>query len=215
MKNKDWFTIKQIKQNIWAICEFKHPEKVISYLIVGKDRALLFDTGLGIGDIKQEIIKITNKPIIVLNSHFHYDHIGGNNKFKDKPNKITSRKEIKNEFHLNPFKFSLLKTPGHTRDSIVLYEKNLKYLFSGDTFYPGAIYLFLPDSSFKDYKKTISKLCKLDKKTTIFPAHNGFKCSIKDVQATWNQIKLLKDEKSIKKIKINSKISLLLDNVVM
>jgi glyoxylase-like metal-dependent hydrolase (beta-lactamase superfamily II) len=47
-------------------------------LIIGKDKCLLFDSGLGIGNIKEVIFSLTNLPVVVLNSHTHYDHIGGN-----------------------------------------------------------------------------------------------------------------------------------------
>jgi glyoxylase-like metal-dependent hydrolase (beta-lactamase superfamily II) len=57
-------------------------EEVISYLIVGKQRALLFDTGMGMSDIKKLTAELTRLPIIVLNSHTHDDHVGGNWQFK-------------------------------------------------------------------------------------------------------------------------------------
>jgi len=48
---KKWFTVKEILPNLWGIAEFGHSEKVISYLCIGKEKALLFDSGMGIGDI--------------------------------------------------------------------------------------------------------------------------------------------------------------------
>jgi len=43
---------------------------------------LLFDTGLGIGDMKRVVEQLTDLEIVVLNSHTHYDHIGGNHQFE-------------------------------------------------------------------------------------------------------------------------------------
>src|SRR3989344_7185679 len=108
MKNS-WFTVKQINENIWGVGEFKHFEEVISYLIIGQKKALLFDTGLGIKNIKEEILKITNLPIVVINSHNHFDHVGGNKLF----NKILnpSKQRI---IELNPFSFEIIHTPGHS-----------------------------------------------------------------------------------------------------
>jgi glyoxylase-like metal-dependent hydrolase (beta-lactamase superfamily II) len=76
-----WFEVYKPAPNVFAIYEPHQSEEVISYLIVGKKRALLFDTGMGISDIKKVTAELTNVPIIVLNSHTHNDHVGGNWQF--------------------------------------------------------------------------------------------------------------------------------------
>jgi glyoxylase-like metal-dependent hydrolase (beta-lactamase superfamily II) len=73
-----WYDIYRVSNNTFAILEPRHCEEVISYLITGNDRAVLFDSGMGIADIRAEVERLTNLPIIVVNSHSHYDHIGGN-----------------------------------------------------------------------------------------------------------------------------------------
>lgn len=177
-----WFTIKKINKYVWGIGEFKHFEEVISYLVLGKNKALLFDTGLGIKNIKKEVIKITNLPITVVNSHNHFDHVGGNKFFK-KILLINSLESIK----VDPFEFKVIKTPGHSPDSICLYEKSKKWLFSGDTLYPGPIYLHLKESSLINYKKSLSKLIEL-KILKIFPAHNNFSFSKKNIKKIYELI---------------------------
>lgn len=77
----DWFEVYRIEDGIFAIYEPGQFEEVISYLILGEDRALLFDTGLGIGDIAAVVGRLTSLPVTVLNSHTHYDHVGGNHQF--------------------------------------------------------------------------------------------------------------------------------------
>lgn len=77
----DWFEVYQVQDSIFAIYEPFQWQEVISYLVIGKDFALLFDSGNGIGDIKSVVAKITALPIRVLNSHSHYDHVGGNAEF--------------------------------------------------------------------------------------------------------------------------------------
>jgi len=52
-------------------------------LVVGKNRALLVDTGMGIGDAKKAIQKITDLPLWVVNTHGHIDHIAGNYQFSE------------------------------------------------------------------------------------------------------------------------------------
>ncbi len=79
----DWFEIYQVFPNVYAIYEPGQFEEVISFLIIGDDKALLFDTGLGIAKLQPVIARLTDHEIIVLNSHGHYDHIGGNHEFAD------------------------------------------------------------------------------------------------------------------------------------
>lgn len=77
-----WFEVYQIIDGIFAIYEPGQFEEVISFLIAGEDMALLFDTGLGIGDIRDVVEQLTDLDVVVLNSHTHYDHIGGNHQFE-------------------------------------------------------------------------------------------------------------------------------------
>lgn len=72
---------------------------------------------------------------------------------------------------LGGYKLEVIHTPGHTKDSLCLYEPHRKWLFSGDTIYHGPIYLQFEDSSVADYEASIKKLCGYDVHT-IFPGHN-------------------------------------------
>ena len=54
-----------------------------AYLIVGDEKALLIDTGYGFGNLRKEVEKITQKPLIVVNSHLHADHCLGNSQFEE------------------------------------------------------------------------------------------------------------------------------------
>ena len=78
-----WFTIEKIDEVTYAISEYGHWEKVHSYLLIGKAAALLIDTGLGIDNIKREVDKLTDLPIIVVTTHVHWDHIGGHALFNN------------------------------------------------------------------------------------------------------------------------------------
>ena len=53
------------------------PLDVYFYLIVGNDKALLFDTGFGAGDIPETVGKLTDKPLTVVLGHGHLDHANG------------------------------------------------------------------------------------------------------------------------------------------
>jgi glyoxylase-like metal-dependent hydrolase (beta-lactamase superfamily II) len=76
-----WFEVNTLAQDLHAILEPNHAEEVISYLIVGGERAVLLDTGMGIGNIHHLVREITDKPITVVNSHYHWDHVGDNHRF--------------------------------------------------------------------------------------------------------------------------------------
>src|SRR5262245_9489151 len=76
-----WFEVYRIRPGVFAIYEPHQFEEVISYLIVGEKQALLFDTGMGIGNIKMVVQRLTQLPVSVLNSHTHNDHIGDNWRF--------------------------------------------------------------------------------------------------------------------------------------
>lgn len=79
--SNDWFEVYAMDDDIWAIYEPFQWQEVISYLIVGEDSALLFDSGNGLADIRAIVTRLTDKPIAVLNSHSHIDHVGGNYQF--------------------------------------------------------------------------------------------------------------------------------------
>lgn len=82
-EDERWFEVYRIRDGVFAIYEPHQFEEVISYLIVGQRRALLFDTGMGIGKISALVAKLTPLPVIVLNSHTHFDHTGGNAEFSE------------------------------------------------------------------------------------------------------------------------------------
>ena len=52
------------------------------HLIVGQERALLIDTAFGIGDLRSLVETLTDKPVDVVNTHFHGDHSAGNGQFE-------------------------------------------------------------------------------------------------------------------------------------
>ncbi len=81
--NQGWFQVTAPAPGVYAIAEPLHDEHVLSYLVLGDQRAALIDTGMGIGDIAAVVRELTALPVIVLDSHSHFDHIGGNWQFAD------------------------------------------------------------------------------------------------------------------------------------
>jgi len=81
LPDEPWFEVYKVAPGTFAIYEPHQSEEVISYLIAGQKQAVLFDTGMGIGDIKKIVSRLTSLPVVVLNSHTHDDHVGGNWQF--------------------------------------------------------------------------------------------------------------------------------------
>lgn len=86
-----WYEVIKLKNNLYIIRERLdlidprwHTTYINMYLIIGARSALLFDTGCGLFPIKpiiEDIIK--NKELLIVNSHYHFDHIGGNAEFSE------------------------------------------------------------------------------------------------------------------------------------
>jgi glyoxylase-like metal-dependent hydrolase (beta-lactamase superfamily II) len=216
--DSNWFEVYRVRPGVFAIYEPHQYEEVISYLLMGSKRALLFDTGLGIGDMRKIVTQLTSLPVTVLNSHTHFDHIGDNWQFPDiigldtpftHQNEAGATHEqlldvviperfcgspppgFKAENHSIPaFKIShfvkdgdvidlgdrqleVMQTPGHTPDALCLLDRKNKLLFTGDTFYAGAIFLYVPETSVADYQRSVEKLVKLVPQIDlVLPSHN-------------------------------------------
>ncbi|MGC2526847.1 MAG: MBL fold metallo-hydrolase [Candidatus Acidiferrum sp.] len=219
LPHEPWFEVYKVASGVFAIYEPHQAEETISYLIVGTKQALLFDTGMGIGDIHKVVRQLTSRPVVVLNSHTHNDHVGGNWQFSfifgmdtafTRANAKGSRDDAQAELApgmicgelprgFNPktyatktwhvslwvhdgFKISLghdhdveiIATPGHTPDSISLLDHSNGLLFTGDTYYPGPIWLFRPETDLDAYVASVKKLAALAPQVKlVLGAHNA------------------------------------------
>jgi glyoxylase-like metal-dependent hydrolase (beta-lactamase superfamily II) len=147
--------------------------------MVGDKKALFFYAGMGISNIRNVVEELTKFPVIVLNSHTHNDHVGGNWQFDTvysmdtdfsrqnaKGSSVDAQAEIASgeicgelpqgfdakSYRTKPWAISryihdgdklelgertieIISTPGHTPDSICLYDAVNHLLFTGDTYY--------------------------------------------------------------------------------
>jgi len=71
----------QAKEGTWFI-GFMNGSQYM-YLLEGEEKALLVDTGYAVGNLKKFVRKLTDKPLVVVNTHFHPDHSGGNGEFEE------------------------------------------------------------------------------------------------------------------------------------
>lgn len=70
-----WFDVYKLCGDTYAIYEPNQFEEAISYLVLGSKRAVLIDTGTGIGNIREVVEKLTRLPVSVVLTHEHYDHV--------------------------------------------------------------------------------------------------------------------------------------------
>lgn len=76
----EWFHVRELAPGVHVIAE---PGHVNSYLVEGSDTAVLVDTGLGIANIRRVAEGLSGQPLQVINTHYHFDHSGGNRLFNE------------------------------------------------------------------------------------------------------------------------------------
>lgn len=79
----DWFEVYRVEDGVYCIYEPGNFQEVISYLTLGTQRALLQDTGMGMGDMAALVRRLTPLPVTAVNTHCHFDHVGRNWQFAD------------------------------------------------------------------------------------------------------------------------------------
>ena len=151
------------------------------YLLFGKDRALLIDTGAGGLKVRPTIDRLIgewqakhgNRPIhlVVAHSHSHGDHHAGDAEFRDRPDTDVvglKPEEVAAYFHIARWpdeiaRFDLggrtldiIPTPGHEPAHIMVYDARTRLLFSGDMIYPGRLYVPVP--KFGEFHASVDRL---------------------------------------------------------
>ena len=81
--SQDWFEVYEIAPNLLVFHEPRHYEATIVSLMIGEQRAALIDSGCGIGNLREAVEEVTDKPVIVINTHTHLDHLGSNRQFDE------------------------------------------------------------------------------------------------------------------------------------
>lgn len=160
------------------------------YLFIGDEAALLIDTGaksdlsFPLYDLISEILeKRTNHPdnrlpLKVIHSHGHGDHKANDFQFLNKPGielvsadlsaliKFFDGKNWPNEtmrYNLGHRELALIPIPGHDQISIAVYDSKTKWLLTGDTIYPGRLYV----RDWSAFKSSIDRLINFCEHTTV------------------------------------------------
>jgi hydroxyacylglutathione hydrolase len=222
----DYFAVEDLGEGTFAIGEPRYYQQNYSYLIVGENRAVLFDSGSGTRDISSVVERLTKLPVTVIVSHLHFDHLGGIVPFEhvamiDLPE---TRADVSGSsftpkryeymglvdsraapsfrvrewlkpgaiIDLGGRSLKVLSTPGHTPESVALFDAQNKRLFSGDFIYPTTLYAFLPGASLAAYQTTAKMLLEiLPADAVLWTAH----CCRKNegVSAPWLSMQDLRD----------------------
>ena len=75
------YPMLQFKKDTWEIDEF---ECASVFVLVGREKAMVIDAGIGIGDLIGAIrMTITDKPLVIVATHGHGDHTGGMGNFDE------------------------------------------------------------------------------------------------------------------------------------
>ena len=156
--NADLFILRQ------AACTSY--EKPFLYLLFGHDRALLLDTGAGGIDVATVVDTLTRAwlarhsraslDLVVAHSHAHSDHVAGDSQFVGRARTTVVGRDtasVRAFFGVGQWPTDLgvidlgarvvdvIPIPGHQPASIALYDRRTGILLTGDTFYPGRLYV--------------------------------------------------------------------------
>ncbi|SFK49736.1 Glyoxylase, beta-lactamase superfamily II [Sphingomonas sp. NFR04] len=169
----DTFVIRQsVKTNF---------EAPFLYLIFGRERVLLLDTGAGGLKIRPTVDRLVAAwqakhggraiRLVVAHSHSHGDHHAGDDEFRNRPDTdVVGLKptEVAAFFHFTDWPrdvahfdlggrtLDVLATPGHQPAHIMVYDARTRLLFSGDMLYPGRLYV--PLNHFDDFRASAERL---------------------------------------------------------
>ena len=141
------------------------------YIVSIENECLIIDPG---DEIDKIINKIGNlKPVGIIITHYHFDHIGALNELIKKYNiKVYDYKLDEKEYSINNFKFKVIHTKGHDNTCITIYFEKEKIMFVGDFIFKDSIgRVDLDNSDEFDMFKSINKIKKYPNDITLYPGH--------------------------------------------
>ena len=134
------------------------------YIVSSNNKAIIIDPA----DNYEQIINFCKKyeVIEIIVTHHHLDHIGALKEIE----KYYNLKH--NDFSKKTLNYEIIKTPGHTDDSISIFFPDEKIVFSGDLIFCHAIGRYdFPNSNYENLKESLNIISKLPINTIIYPGH--------------------------------------------
>lgn len=181
------YQISNLSPGLWAIWD----EGITLYLIAGRDRAVLLDSGFGsFHGLRRRCEALCGLPVDLIHTHAHGDHTGGDGEWSEACLHPADwgdyRRDRGEAMILHPLEegmalelggrtLEVLHVPGHTRGSVALLDRANRLLFSGDTVMAQPVFLFTPSSSPADYRSSLERLRALSEDyDTVYPCHERF-----------------------------------------
>jgi glyoxylase-like metal-dependent hydrolase (beta-lactamase superfamily II) len=205
MLEDGWYQVEALDEATFAIGEPRYHQQNWSYLLVGTDRSLLFDTGSYFGDITGVVARRAKGRLTALPSHMHYDHLGnvtrfaevalpdlpvlracavedgmtpsgtlflGHHEDREAPSfPVAEWLPVGAEIDLGGRVLRLIHTPGHSPDSVSLWEPGLRRLYAADFLYRGPLYAQTPGAALADYLTAARAVAGLVGEAAIYGAH--------------------------------------------
>lgn len=142
------------------------------YIIGIDNECLIIDPGDDYNKIVREIGDL--KPIGIVVTHYHFDHVGALEEVKNRYNipiyDINNLEE--KEYTIGNFKFEVIYTKGHHNTCITIYFKEEKKMFVGDFMFKGGIgRTDLEDADEDEMIKSLNKIKKYPDDIIIYPGH--------------------------------------------
>jgi glyoxylase-like metal-dependent hydrolase (beta-lactamase superfamily II) len=212
-----WFHVFSIDDRTYAISEPKYWQENVSYLLIGTQRALLFDTGPGLYSIRAAVSALTPLPIMVIPSHLHFDHVGDLGEFEDVRllDKPVYRAQVHDGYFVEPplqymlrtsFKYrvhgwikdgelldlggrsvQVISTPGHTKDSVSLIEAGRRRMYTGDLVNRAIVLCAVPGSDIGDLLGSLHRLLRAVPEGSVAYEAHA------EPPLTWAELTLLRD----------------------
>ncbi len=133
------------------------------YILVKDNQAIIIDPGEEAEKIEKHLENL--EVIGILLTHSHFDHIGALSYFENKFH-------IKHNEPIQNFTYEVLKTPGHSKDSVTFYFPNAKVMFTGDFLFKGTIgRMDLQGGSENEMKESLEEISKYPDDIVIYPGH--------------------------------------------
>ena len=221
--HQDWYDVYRLPGDVYCIAEPQHAQEVNVFLVMGKERALLIDTGMNIRDLKPLVEELWEGEVIAANTHCHFDHIGADPDFApvwicddDTARHVAERGIFAEDtgeemtdpafqfgppagfdadsFRIPPYEYrtfteghtfdlggrtvEVIRTPGHSPDSVTFWDKEANIFWTGDLVYLGAIFAHIEgelfgDSDYEDYLASLRRLAALaDEDSKFYTSHN-------------------------------------------
>lgn len=176
------FQVHRYNEDLYVLRQSgcSHFEKPFLYLLFGRDRALLLDTGAGTTRVARAVRGVVGRwlarrglksiPLVVAHTHAHGDHTAGDDQFRGAPGTtlveprldavrsffgVRDWPEQVVQYDLGGRVLDVIPIPGHEETSIAVYDRQTALLFTGDTLYAGRLFVQDPAEFVRSIRRLV------------------------------------------------------------